>query len=440
MNDLFVAILFGILALVAFALTPTKLKNVVGLITLLFVDYLRQVAYYYDYVSISQINYISTAVYGAFVLYCVFFRRGTVTKLIKQPYLLLLLFWIIYLASAIFSIALFGVEPKATILIAAKVMAFLCAAVSLQSPREIIACVVATVCLGAVDMLTGWTEGAQNLVVLDTRDLGVIPWLRIDAIWLSQALLWTLIASQSVAKDRQQFSTRPFRLLRNAVIAAFLAMVFLYGVVTVQLRVLAIEGLIGFLVVFVVSNSSSKRRLIGYSIILSLLGIVFWNSMNSDLRLNAVQGLTERDDGGRFELWNHSLDIWSDSPIVGHGFGTDGVLVAQLDLPGRQTSHNVYLVLMIETGLIGLIIWLYINFKALRFEYLALRDRHWENQRNEVLVIFILHIAMLFHVAFHGLIYFPWIIMLPAIALSLFGQPITQQATDKSLIPNTIAR
>ena len=70
-------------------------------------------------------------------------------------------------------------------------------------------------------------------------------------------------------------------------------------------------------------------------------------------------GSTKLFTAGRSHLWEKALTYFSDNPIVGTGFRTFGKLTG-------WDTHNVYLKTMAEQGLIGLFIYLWLYFLALR--------------------------------------------------------------------------
>ena len=64
--------------------------------------------------------------------------------------------------------------------------------------------------------------------------------------------------------------------------------------------------------------------------------------------------LTEGDLSGRAEIWREGKEVFWDYPILGTGGGTFKEVVAFKD----KTAHNMYLTLLVETGLLGLLLFL----------------------------------------------------------------------------------
>ena len=61
-------------------------------------------------------------------------------------------------------------------------------------------------------------------------------------------------------------------------------------------------------------------------------------------------------EGNRYSIWKNSIDFFVDSPIIGYGCGNF------LDVSGdsfmEQASHNMYILLLIEYGIIGFLLFM----------------------------------------------------------------------------------
>jgi O-antigen ligase len=63
--------------------------------------------------------------------------------------------------------------------------------------------------------------------------------------------------------------------------------------------------------------------------------------------------------GGRSPVWGVAIDIWSESPVIGHGWASNEMLFAEAwirdELPfDAVTAHNAVLGVLVETGVLGL--------------------------------------------------------------------------------------
>ena len=91
------------------------------------------------------------------------------------------------------------------------------------------------------------------------------------------------------------------------------------------------------------------------------------------------QRLSEIDDFttvSRLAIWGGAFTVFAHSPVFGTGFGNlRGLMGGLLNLPDGWTgdAHNLYLELLAETGLIGILVFGVLTVLALRS---ALRQLH----------------------------------------------------------------
>jgi O-antigen ligase len=78
-------------------------------------------------------------------------------------------------------------------------------------------------------------------------------------------------------------------------------------------------------------------------------------------------GETELATAGRTDLWKEAISYFLQNPLMGTGFGTYSQLV------GKDT-HSVYLKIMAEQGIIGLMIYLGLYLMALRSSWLLYKN------------------------------------------------------------------
>ena len=136
---------------------------------------------------------------------------------------------------------------------------------------------------------------------------------------------------------------------------------------------------------------------------------------------------SETDDvaaaGGRVQLWGISLDIVRESEptklVLGHGFRASRVLVGQGTVAGTEEStHNSYLQMLIDFGIVGLGFFLALHAAALRLLW----------ARSDTLslyasgcVVFLLLSALTLNLADNFLY---WIFLGYALAVAYFQKPV----------------
>lgn len=71
---------------------------------------------------------------------------------------------------------------------------------------------------------------------------------------------------------------------------------------------------------------------------------------------------------GRIELWAEALENWKSRPVLGSGFGTSQELNGALNF----TPHNLLLLILVELGILGAAVALFIAYKALILKRFAI--------------------------------------------------------------------
>jgi putative inorganic carbon (hco3(-)) transporter len=108
---------------------------------------------------------------------------------------------------------------------------------------------------------------------------------------------------------------------------------------------------------------------LGASAAAAVLGTIFQ-------RLSGIDDYTEIT---RLAVWAGTAAVFTGSPVIGIGFGNlRTVLAGFIDLPDDFIidAHNLYLELLAETGIVGLLAFMVLIFIALRVAWRLLRDRH----------------------------------------------------------------
>ena len=123
-----------------------------------------------------------------------------------------------------------------------------------------------------------------------------------------------------------------------------------------------------------------RRHILGLALI-AAVGLAAWLPSRPDV----VDRLTTLGGGGsgRQDLWTVAWRIFEEHPLVGIGLGNFQVVEARYVLrPGSITHvtlisetphlvHNVYLQLLAETGVIGLVAFVFVALGSMRASWLA---------------------------------------------------------------------
>ncbi len=203
-----------------------------------------------------------------------------------------------------------------------------------------------------------------------------------------------------------------------------------------------IDGRTGQLLYFLLSFLFSYQRLskfkaaafIGFNI---LFFIFFLNFSSGGQRIHEgiansrsyLQGHTETHSsmGQRLTFWKHSIELIAEKPLLGHGtgsFASQYARVAAADDIKTSNAHNEFLMLGVQTGLLGILLFLGLLFSYYRQQKLLAAKQQWFAQG--VLLTFtlnsLLNSTLLDHAEGH------WFACLIALSLA----PLTStQAAEK---------
>lgn len=227
--------------------------------------------------------------------------------------------------------------------------------------RTILATAVAVIAFIAIGALRGeglWTE----FTPLSTEGVRILAGTH--AFYLSIA---TLITISLIAYQKLRYPA-----LTTAIIS-----IWLIGIAGSLMRHLWLALLIAFATLFVLIPKDARKHSLrhgAYSalVILCVLCIGTWIIMlvptanvgqqavaTVDIVSERLQSInnttTDTSASWRLELWKNAIDAWTDSPIIGIGFGQS----LPLDLGDWQTTeeirniHNSPLAILVQMGIVG---------------------------------------------------------------------------------------
>ena len=97
-------------------------------------------------------------------------------------------------------------------------------------------------------------------------------------------------------------------------------------------------------------------------------------------RISTTVDLNYASNQARIMRWTQAITMFLDSPILGKGYGAFAMLYEEdVSLVGSYVAqyqlgaHSEYLQVMAELGLIGLMVWIWLNFAFLRYGFRALK-------------------------------------------------------------------
>jgi len=173
-----------------------------------------------------------------------------------------------------------------------------------------------------------------------------------------------VIAGLYLASEKKSF-------LKKFLTYASVIPFFVMSIATLSATLTATFAILFFLFIFLsltYDKNSQRRtkRIIIFSIIIIIIILVSTENLY-EIFINFVYG--DPNGPGRFELWYDSINTWKLSPIVGLGlYGSAG---AERGI--RTEAHNTYFQLLLNSGIIGLSLYLYFVYKLGKF---TIKSKH----------------------------------------------------------------
>lgn len=96
--------------------------------------------------------------------------------------------------------------------------------------------------------------------------------------------------------------------------------------------------------------------------------------------LHSDKGETNTSEGQRLTFWKHSLTLISENPWLGHGTGsypTEYSRVAAKTDIASNNPHNEYLMITIQTGIVGLLLFLAFLFSQYQYSLKLTNEYKW---------------------------------------------------------------
>lgn len=103
-------------------------------------------------------------------------------------------------------------------------------------------------------------------------------------------------------------------------------------------------------------------------IVTALLFYIVWNIFEESIFHIIFKNKTESEiasGSGRQLLWDAYIKGWKESPWLGYGFivGEKGAIASKYILFATNTSHNMMISVLVNTGIIGMVFWLMFLWK-----------------------------------------------------------------------------
>ena len=126
-----------------------------------------------------------------------------------------------------------------------------------------------------------------------------------------------------------------------------------------------------FIGLFFYLSTNKKGINLGLAIGMGILFYTTYQVFDDSIASIIFKNKTEeqiKNGSGREALWLAYIKGWMESPIIGHGFivGEKGAIASKYIAFATNTAHNMIISVMINTGLIGLGLWIAFMWKQCR--------------------------------------------------------------------------
>ncbi len=126
----------------------------------------------------------------------------------------------------------------------------------------------------------------------------------------------------------------------------------------------ALIAMTAMLIVF--AWKSKQRLIIGIAFVIALMGTLAFMPDTWFDRMNTIQTYEEDASAmSRIEAWVYAIEVATDSPLWGGGFGYSAGFVAQDGTTGR-VAHSIYFQTLGAHGFVGLVLFLMLGAAGLR--------------------------------------------------------------------------
>lgn len=359
----------------------------------------------YSNCTVFRYLYVQTNTWIALVIFCLFllngfyYKRGLILKLFSGLTLVVLFNYILssyknavypYLLIFIFSLMLYGIEFSVEEL---EFFAKGCFLISLFISITII--IEPFINTFSVDYL--WflgelhSSGITALRINKANEIYISAYSGVAFEKGDAAYYMVLGAAYLLAKYKSTGE-----LNRKEVISGLL---FLIAIFLTGKRMLFICFVIITLIMYSTTNKNNKVLKIIAVTVFSLLMLIVLSNF-----VPAVANMIERfsnassgQDGAlveRYIKWSYAIQLFSNKPFFGYGFGSYNQAVKEVGYVSTFYTHNIYIELLSDTGIGGLIVFLFFAFTSLKKTWNLLKY-DFSNSVAEVVVGFSFSVQIL---------------------------------------------
>lgn len=208
-------------------------------------------------------------------------------------------------------------------------------------------------------------------------------------------------------------------------------------------------GLVAVLAIMLLTKTAGIRisHKIAFLGLIAGAAILLGDKINMEryLTLTDIQSdYNMYDELGRKKIWQHAIALTLDNPVTGVGVNCFSMALGYRReelglLPKWQTTHNSFLQISAETGLVGFVLFVSINLRTLLTFFRASRIEPETDEAREIRVLgslmllgFIGNLVVGFFLSQGWSVFFTLFFALAAVLQRLQAQLVVSEGTDQS--------
>ena len=150
------------------------------------------------------------------------------------------------------------------------------------------------------------------------------------------------------------------------VVQLILIPLFLYAILETGSRGSIVALVFTFLIIpFLIASKASKLRMVGVIVLLGLF-VVIYVELDESLQHRLFISFVSGESAGRDVIWNEAIRLFEQRPMLGYGAKLQLKELARAVGGSKlKATHNVYLMILLGSGLIGFCSFLLFLYKLL---------------------------------------------------------------------------
>ena len=154
------------------------------------------------------------------------------------------------------------------------------------------------------------------------------------------------------------------------------------SIIILQSRLGLVSMILIYVMMFSYFTASKKQLFVPALMILLSISVFNYGNLNTEIKNYNILNLTSDESANqRINFYSLALDLFSDKPITGHGLGSWKYESLKYKDPTTRSvlvpyyTHNDFLQILVELGIVGLIIYLLFISKVLMRLMIKLQDK-----------------------------------------------------------------